>query len=150
LSQCSMEDIRLRFFAPMKEVSHAFATRLTQIDYDREMALVATDPSTDLPDILGVARLVADPDNEKAEYAVMVRSDLKGQGLGFQLMTEILDYARARGIKRVFGDVLRENRAMLAMAAELGFTIVPDPDDALVVRVECDLTTEDGRQRTAR
>jgi acetyltransferase len=107
-------------------------------------------PSTGSPDILGVARVVADPDNEKAEYAVIVQSDLKGQGLGFQFMTGILDYAQARGIKRVFGDVLRENRTMLAMAAELGFTIVPDPDDALVVRVECDLTTEDGRQRTDR
>lgn len=137
LSRSSMEDIRLRFFAPMKEVSHAFAARLTQIDYDREMALVAAAPGS--PDILGVARIVADPDNDKAEYAVMVRSDLKGQGLGYQLMTEILDYARTRGIKRVFGDVLRENRTMLAMAAELGFTIVPDPDDPQLVRVECRL-----------
>src|SRR5262249_7666891 len=137
LSRCSMEDIRLRFFAPMKEVSHAFIARLTQIDYDREMALLATDPGAS--DILGVARIVADPDNEKAEYAVMVRSDLKGHGLGVQLMTEILAYARTRGIKHVFGDVLRENRTMLAMAQHLGFRIVPDVDDPQVVRVDCEL-----------
>ncbi|HKA74898.1 MAG TPA: bifunctional acetate--CoA ligase family protein/GNAT family N-acetyltransferase [Xanthobacteraceae bacterium] len=139
LSRCSMEDIRLRFFAPMKEISHAFIARLTQIDYDREMALLATDPGAS--DILGVARIVADPDNEKAEYAVMVRSDLKGHGLGFQLMTEILAYARTRGIKHVFGHVLRENRTMLAMAQDLGFRIVPDVDDPQVVRVDCELAS---------
>jgi acetyltransferase len=140
LSRSNMEDIRLRFFAPMKEASHTFVARLTQIDYDREMALVATEGSAPHAPILGVARIVADPDNENAEYAVMVRSDLKGQGLGYQLMTDILDYARSRGIKRVFGDVLRENRTMLIMAEELGFKIVPDVNDPQVVRVDCDLT----------
>jgi acetyltransferase len=141
LRQSAMEDIRLRFFAPMKEISHAFIARLTQIDYDREMALVATDPpDTGAERIHGVARIVADPDGERAEYAVMVRSDLKGQGLGYLLMREILDYARSRGIKQVHGDVLRENRTMLEMAEELGFKVVPDLDDPQVVRVECDLS----------
>ncbi len=140
VAHCNMEDIRLRFFAPMKEMSHTFVARLTQIDYDREMALVATESANPQASILGVARIVADPDNENAEYAVMVRSDLKGQGLGYQLMTDILDYARARGIKRVFGDVLRENRTMLMMAEELGFKIVPDVEDPQVVRVDCDLS----------
>jgi len=137
LSHSSPADIRLRFFAPMKEVSHTFVARLTQIDYDREMALVATEPGR--ADIVGVARIIADPDHEKAEYAVMVRSDLKGQGLGYRLMTEILDYARRRGIKCVFGEVLRENRTMLAMAQELGFRILPDMSDTDVVHVDCDL-----------
>jgi acetyltransferase len=141
LRQSAMEDIRLRFFAPMKEISHAFIARLTQIDYDREMALVATDPpDTGAERIHGVARIVADPDGERAEYAVMVRSDLKGQGLGYLLMREILDYARSRGIKQVHGDVLRENRTMLEMTEELGFKVVPDLDDPQVVRVECDLS----------
>jgi acetyltransferase len=138
LARSSMEDIRLRFFAPMKEISHTFIARLTQIDYDREMAFVAIDG----PDMVGAARIVADPDNETAEYAVMVRSDLKGQGLGYQLMTDILDYARSRGIKRVYGDVLRENRTMLAMADDLGFKISPDIHDPQVMRVDCDLTKE--------
>lgn len=137
LSRSSMEDIRLRFFAPIKELPRSFLARLTQIDYDREMALVASDPAS--PEILGVARLVADPDGENAEFAVMVRSDLKGQGLGYRLMTEILEYARSRGIKRVFGEVLRENGTMLIMARELGFRIVPDIHDPHVVRVDCDL-----------
>ena len=142
LKRCSMDDIRLRFFAPMKEVSHAFVARMTQIDYDREMALVATDPPGEAAEnaIYGAARLIADPDNENAEYAVMVRSDLKGQGLGYLLMTELLSYARARGIKHIHGDVLRENRTMLAMAQELGFKIAPDVHDPQVMRVDCALT----------
>jgi len=142
LARCSMEDVRLRFFAPIKQMSHAFVARLTQIDYDREMALVATEASENRDPVLGVARIVADPDGETAEYAVMVRSDLKGQGLGYRLMTAILDYARGRGIRRVFGDVLRENRTMLAMAQELGFNIAPDIHDPQVVRVDCDLAQE--------
>jgi acetyltransferase len=151
LRRSSMDDIRLRFFAPMKEISHAFIVRLTQIDYDREMALVATGPPGESDDrvIYGVARIVADPDGEAAEYAVMVRSDMKGQGLGYLLMHEILDYARARGVKRVHGDVLRENRTMLAMAQELGFRIVPDLEDPQVVRVECDLTKSSNALRQA-
>jgi acetyltransferase len=148
LKRSSMEDIRLRFFAPMKEVSHAFIARLTQIDYDREMALVATDPSAG-HDILGVARIIADPDNEKAEYAVMVRSDLKGHGLGYLLMTEILDHAGARGISHVFGDVLRENTTMLGMAKDLGFRIVPDMRDPQVLRVDCDLSKWAEERRTS-
>ena len=68
-----------------------------------------------------IIRITADPDNTRAEYAVMVRSDMKGMGLGFLLMTEIMDYARSHGIAEVFGEVLRENTTMLAMCQELGF-----------------------------
>src|SRR5262249_56024657 len=102
LSHSNMEDIRLRFFAPMKEMSHTFVARLTQIDYDREMSLVATETRAPQAPILGVACIVADPDNETAEYAVMVRSDLKGQGLGYHLMTDILDYPPTPPTKRPF------------------------------------------------
>ena len=70
---------------------------------------------------LGAVRLISDPDNEAAEFAVMVRSDLKGVGLGYSLMLRILDYARRRGVGRVFGEVLTENRTMLQMTEELGF-----------------------------
>src|SRR6185437_6632241 len=78
------EDLRMRFFIAMKELTHQFAAKLTQIDYDREMALVA-EPETG-GEIWGVARFFADPDNNQAEYAVTVRSDLKGRGLGYLLM----------------------------------------------------------------
>lgn len=138
LRASSPEDVRLRFFAPIKEFGHTFAARLTQIDYDREMALIAIVPES--PAIAGVVRLISDPDNDKAEFAVMVRSDLKGTGLGYSLMLSILDYARARGVRHVHGDVLRDNAAMLRMAAELGFVTAwsEDPD---VVTVGLDLPT---------
>jgi acetyltransferase len=106
---------------------------MTQIDYDREMALIATaaDASA-VQQTLGVVRIVADPDNECAEFAVTVRSDLKGKGLGRLLMTRIIDYARARGTRFVFGEILRGNTAMLALAKACGFGIEPSEDPAVV------------------
>lgn len=115
------DDVRLRFFTPLRELSHSFAARLTQIDYDRAMAIVAF--SGDEREMLGVARISADPDNARAEFAVIVRSDLKGQGLGRLLMLRIIDIARARGIARIEGEILRENTAMQALAQDLGFRI---------------------------
>lgn len=135
------EDLRLRFFAPLKRLSHQAAARLTQIDYDREMGLVAIgpDPETGETIMFGVVRITADPDNLRAEYAVMVRSDMKGQGLGYQLMNRILDYARSRGIKEVYGEVLRENTSMLGMCRALGFIRKENLDEPGVVEVRIEL-----------
>jgi len=129
-------DVRLRFFGPLREFPHEMAARLSQINYDREMALIVTPP--DGKEILGVTRLVADPDNETAEFAVMVRSDLKGKGLGYRLMAELLAHARRRRLKTVYGDVLRENTTMIRMAGELGFTIQDESESPEVVRVTID------------
>jgi len=131
-------DTRLRFLQPLAELPHALAARLSQIDYDREMAFVALDRSAPSPQLLGVGRLVADPENEKAEFAVMVRSDLKGHGLGYCLMQELVAHARRRGLRMLHGDVLRENRTMLQLAAELGFT-VHDSGSAERIEVRLDL-----------
>jgi acetyltransferase len=139
----SPEDLRLRFFAPLKRLSPQLAARLTQIDYDREMALVAVaSGAAGEPAIYGVVRIAADPDNQQAEYAVLVRSDMKGKGLGFRLMTEILDYARDRGIRRVRGDVLAANTTMLQMCEELGFVHRRQPDDPSIMEVEIELSKE--------
>ena len=137
LARSTLEDIRLRFFTPIKQLTHEVAARLSQIDYHREMALVAVAPDEGRADqaIYGVVRIAADPDNERAEYAVMVRSDMKGAGLGYLLMSEIIDYARERGLKTIFGEVLRENTTMLQMCEELGFARETDPDDPSIVRV---------------
>lgn len=105
LGQSSPSDVRLRFFAAIRKFDHAFAARLTQIDYDREMAFVAIPSGSD--EIVGGVRLSADPDKEKAEFAVMVRSDFKGTGLGYSLMQQIIDFARMNAIKQLFADVLR-------------------------------------------
>lgn len=114
-------DIRLRFLQPLAGLPHALAARLSQIDYDREMAFVALNEAGP-SELLGVGRLVADPENEKAEFAIMVRSDLKGRGLGYCLMQELVAYARRRGLKMLHGDVLKENATMLQLAGEFGFT----------------------------
>jgi acetyltransferase len=113
------EDVRLRFFGPLREMSHEMAARLTQIDYDREMAFLLL--PRDGGDILGVGRLAADPGFEQAEFALTVASDRQGQGYGALLLRHVLDYAEKRGIKRVIGHVLRENSKMLGLAEHLGF-----------------------------
>lgn len=130
-------DTRLRFFAPKTELSHQFLARLTQIDYAREMAFVALDETGRL---LGVSRFMADPDFEHGEYAVLVRSDLKGRGIGWALMSHLIDYARKAGLSQMFGYVLRENTTMLAMCRKLGFAIDSDPGDATQLLVTLRLT----------
>jgi acetyltransferase len=130
------EEIRLRFFAPLKTLSHVQAARFTQIDYDREMALVLAGPGTPgKSEVFGVARIAADPDNARAEYAIIVRHDMTGMGLGTLLMRRIIDYAAARGIGEIFGDVLRENTTMLRLCEELGFTQTSMADEPGLVRV---------------
>jgi acetyltransferase len=121
------QDLRLRFFAPVKEFGHRFIARLTQIDYARAMAFLAIEEATG--NMLGVIRLHADANYDGGEYAVLVRSDLKGRGLGYLLMQMIIEYAHAEGLKVIEGQVLGENTAMLAMCRELGFDIAPDPGD---------------------
>ena len=118
-------DIYLRFFSLMKRFPHMMAARLSQIDYSREMAFVAIAPpdSADAGDILGVAHMIADPNNERAEFAVMVRSDWHGRGLGFKLMQTLITCADRRAIGTLYGDVLRENTTLLQMARELGFKV---------------------------
>ncbi len=130
-SHMNPEDLRLRFFSPIRDLTHALAARLTQIDYDREMALVAQHDGM----VLGIARFSADPDRQSAEYAIAVRSDWKGRGVGYVLMSRLVEIASLGGIGELVGAVLRENRPMLEMCRALGFTIAPDPGDAAVVRV---------------
>uniref|UniRef100_E1TH38 GCN5-related N-acetyltransferase n=1 Tax=Burkholderia sp. (strain CCGE1003) TaxID=640512 RepID=E1TH38_BURSG len=127
------EDLRLRFFGAVGSFDHSQLARMTQIDYDREMALIATVQGEDgVPRTLGVVRAVADPDNETAEFAVAIRSDQKGRRLGRLLTDRIIRYARARGTHWLVGEALRENTAMIALAKASGFTITPTEDPAVV------------------
>lgn len=122
IEQLAPEDVRMRFFYSRRELPRSELARLAQIDYAREMAFIAVRP---LPDggceTLGVARAVIDPDNTEAEFAVIVRSDLKGQGLGVLLMHKLIGFLRGRGTQRVVGEILRDNLAMNELARELGF-----------------------------
>ncbi|MGO9389826.1 bifunctional acetate--CoA ligase family protein/GNAT family N-acetyltransferase [Rhodoblastus sp.] len=132
------EDIRLRFFAPVKEFTHAFIARLIQIDYARSFVCVAVEEQTGL--MLGVVRLMLDADREQGEYAILLRSDLKGQGLGWKLMKYMIEFARQEGIKEVEGQVMNENGPMLSMCQALGFRIVDDPQEHGVKKVILDLS----------
>jgi acetyltransferase len=120
----------MRFLAPRKHFPDEMGLRLTQLDYDRDMAFAALTPEGELA---GVSRLSCDPDREVAEYALVVRSDLAGRGLGTALMTELIDYARADGVKRLEGMVLAENRAMRRLVGRLGFGSAPMPEEPGVV-----------------
>jgi len=127
------DDLRLRFFQSVKHFSHEFIARLTQLDYARSIALVAIDPRSG--DMLGAVRLHADADYDRGEYGILIRSDLKGHGIGWRLMTIMIEYAQWLGLNIVEGQVLRENSTMLAMCQSLGFKTRLDPDDPTVMVV---------------
>lgn len=126
-SLVSEDDVRLRFFTGRKTFPHAFLAALTQIDYAREMAFVAIAEATG--ELLGVSRLVLDPDLTSGEFGIIVRSDLHGHGLGWQLMSTLLDYAQHEGVEQISGLVHASNTHMLDMAADLGFASRPAPGD---------------------
>jgi acetyltransferase len=114
------EDMRRRFLAPITAISRPLLVRLTQLDYDRDIAFVALDQAGELA---GIVRYSADPDHCSAEYGVLVRSDLKGRGLGIALMRRLIDHGRKEGLTELFGAVLPDNERMLRICRELGFSI---------------------------
>ena len=127
LAKVSPGDIRLRFLAPRKAFSDDMLKRLTQLDYDREMAFVALEEDGRLA---GIARLSADPNHESAEFGVLVRSDLQGRGLGAALLSHLIDYGRADGLSRIEGTMFDENEKMAELARTLGFSFRDHPDDS--------------------
>ncbi len=137
LARIEPDDVRLRFLAPRKTFPDEMLKRLTQLDYDRDMAFLALE--ADGGALAGVARLSCDPDRSKGEYALLVRSDLKGRGLGWALLEQIVAFAKAEGIGRVEGIVLAENQAMLRMCEEFGFSISHPADQPGLAFVALDL-----------
>ena len=121
--KCSPQDMELRFFHRVRTLSHLEMARLTQIDYDREMAFIATAPKEDGSgwETFGTVRTFTDLDNETAEYAVLVRSDIKRQGLGRKLMRKMVRYCRSRGTRQIVGRVRHDNKAMFELIRSLGF-----------------------------
>jgi RimJ/RimL family protein N-acetyltransferase len=134
LGHVTKEDLRLRFFDSIKEFSHPFIAKLTQLDYARAMALVAIDEASS--EMLGVVWLYSDLNGESGEYAILLRSDMKGRGLGWVLMQLMIEYAKSVGLKRIDGQILQENSVMLKMCRELGFKVATDARD----RGVCDVT----------
>lgn len=128
------EDIFMRFMNPMRVLPHSLAARLTQIDYDREMALVlAGETSTGEVELYGGVRISADPDNERAEFAILLRRDMTGLGLGPLLMRRIIEYGRRKGLREIYGEVLSENAPMLKLCKVLGFDVRRMPDDPSIM-----------------
>ena len=125
------KDLRLRFFSARRELAPTEMARLTQIDYAREMAFIAV---RTLPDgaaqTLGVVRAVIDPDNIDAEFAIIVRSDLKAQGLGHLLMQKMIGFLSSRGTQRMVGYVLRDNDEMRELARAVGLAVDVKASDA--------------------
>mgnify|MGYP000877994992 CR=1 FL=1 len=136
-------DIRMRVFYSRQSITRTELARLTQIDYEREMAFVATAPAEGgggaPEETLGVVRATCDPDNDSAEFGIVVRSDLKGGGLGELLMRKLIDHLRARGTKRLVATVLRENARMLELARDLGFCHTTEHPDADTWAIELPL-----------
>jgi acetyltransferase len=133
LAAVTQDDLRLRFFAPIRDFGHELIARFTQIDYARAMAFIALDAATGK--MLGVVRIHADSKYESGEYAILVRSNLKGHGLGWLLMELMIQYARAEGLRFVRGQVLRENTMMLQMCQQFGFQITSDPEEPSILVV---------------
>ncbi len=139
------EDVRWRFFGFVRDLSHVQMARFTQIDYDREMAFIATAPdAAGAPETLGVVRTVTDSANQRAEFAIIVRSDMKGQGLGTALFEKMIRYTKGRGTAVLSGQILAENHAMRHFLAGFGFKTRALPDDLQVVESTLDLETPPG------
>ena len=119
----SPTSIYYRFFGVLRELQPAMLSRFTQIDYDREIALVAIDEDSQFERMLGVARIIGDPDGIEGEIAVLVGDAWQGKGIGACLMRKCLIIAEKRGFKYIHGIVLKENKNMLALAKKLGFTL---------------------------
>jgi acetyltransferase len=135
LNRCSPHDLQMRFFGVTRSLDPGLLARLTQLDYGREMALVALAPGT--AEICAVARLHGDANHEQAEFAVIVRTDLQRRGLGSRLMTRLLSFGRDEGYAEIFGHVLEANEAMLAMCAGLGFrTVAANSSGEILVRLD--------------
>jgi acetyltransferase len=148
LSRVSQEDLQLRFFAPVKQFDHVFIARFTQLDYARAMAFVTIDKASG--EMTGVGRLHANSNYDTAEFAVLVRSDLKGRGVGWLLMQTIIEYARSEGLKTIEGQVLNENTTMLRMCTELGFTAAADPKEPNISVVRLSLEPKIERAHVGR
>jgi acetyltransferase len=135
-SRLSPEDIRYRFFSAIRELSAEQTARLTQVDYDREMAFIAVREASG--DTVGVARLVCETGTDHGEFAVIVQADMKGRGLASRLMRSLIDWARAQGMRAVVGQVLADNPPMLAFVRRLGFRVrrMPEEPDVMEVRLE--------------
>ena len=136
-ARLSPQDVRYRFFSAIRELSREQIARLTQVDYDREMAFVAVRDTTG--ETTGVVRLVCEPNGRSAEFAVIIQADMKGRGLATSLMRRVIDWAKKKGLSEVTGQILADNAAMLAFIRHMGFSVRRMPDDPEVMESRLEL-----------
>ena len=132
IAQVTKEDLYYRYFSEINEFTHDDLVNMTQIDYDREMAFVAVRTTVEGNEILGVTRAISDPDNIDAEFAVLVRSDLKGMGLGRKLLEKLIAYTQNHGLQRLNGITMPNNKGMIGLARKLGFSVDIQLEDGIV------------------
>jgi len=125
----SEESRYFRFMSSVQELSESMLVRFTQIDYSREMALIAVKEEHDKEIELGVTRYAINPDGESCEFALVVADSMRGRGLGHKLMIALMDTARSKGLKSMEGEVLNSNTSMLKLMKHLDFTIETNPED---------------------
>jgi acetyltransferase len=135
----SEESRYFRFMKSVEQLSETLLVRFTQIDYSREMALIAVRTENAKEIELGVTRYAINPDGESCEFALVVADSMRGTGLGHKLMTALMDIARSKGLKRVEGEVLKNNASMLKLMKRLGFTATVNPEDSSIKNVYIDL-----------
>ncbi len=125
----SPQSVYFRFFSPIKNLRHDVLARFTQIDYDREIALVAIRETAETgEEMLGSARVITEHNPKHAEFSVLVRDSWQGKGIGACLLEKCLEIAQGWDIEKVWGIVLPENRQMIALGKKLGFDVKRDPE----------------------
>jgi acetyltransferase len=140
LAGLSERTSRLRFFQPLKDITHELVIRYTQIDYDREMAIVAMVNESGKEKMAGVVRFIADPDNESAEFAILVADQWQNRGLGNKLTDYVLEIAKNKGVKRVFAEIVYSNGVMTHLLETRGFIITRIDDNVhaeKILKVNC-------------
>jgi acetyltransferase len=120
---------RLRFFQPLKDITHELMIRYTQIDYDREMAIIAMLIENGKEKMAGVVRLIADPYNDSAEFAILVADAYQNKGLGNKLTDYVFDIARKKGVRRIYAEIMTENCAMIHILKKRGFDMSQSNDN---------------------
>jgi acetyltransferase len=136
LASLSEATMRARFFSIIKDISHEMLVRYCNIDYDREIAIVAEVREKEKRKLIGIGRLIIDRDFKSGEYAVLVHDDYQGKGLGYKLVDVLIGIAEEKGLERIYGEVLTENEKMLAVCRRLGFTAEWTPDDVTRVTLK--------------
>lgn len=133
-AELSHNEIRMRFLHAMSQVPDRQVTQFIRMDYDWEMSFVlaGAGPSNEL-ELFGYVQVISDPDKERSEFAILVRSDLTGKGIGRLLLEHVISHARRRGIREIYGESLVDNKAMLKLASALGFSFADSGDPESVM-----------------